>query len=261
MRAHHKLITILLLSLASSLTAPMITAPLLAQEEGIALPGPVGPPVAPAKPLEKFPFWKNKLVKIPALKKIDVKLLETPNEEIDFAVIQVGGQNSVNFLDGNTTSRISSFLEKAEIPYALADEPLKVGSKVFRDRKYVVTELPDALKGLSHLQTRAAHKAIVDARYAILLETEIETEKPIWVFLAIDQRAIGNYTALGTPGWLKEYSPTEYRIVTDDPIMAASQSGFQIYAKKVLPGKFTLGAPGLEVRYHSMYFAFFGEEK
>ena len=148
---------------------------------------------------------------------------------------------------------VGPYLEEAVTPYALSKEPLMVGSKVFSDRKYVITELPEALKDLPHLLTCATHKAVVDARYAILLETE----KPIWVFLAIDDRAIKNYTALSTPSWLKEYSPTDYKITTDDPLMAKTQSRFQIYARKVPPGKFTLGPAALEMTGSSMYFAFF----
>lgn len=244
MQAHQIIRTLHRLAFAFCLAAPMITAPLYAQQD-FEVPGPLA---APAKPLEKSPFWKSKPLKLPALKKGEVKLLETPNEEIDFAIIQVG--------EGKT-KYVGPYLEEAEIPYALSKEPLKVGSKVYSDRKYVITELPESLKGLSHLQTSANHKAVVDARYAILLETE----KPIWVFLAIDDRAITNYTALSTPAWLKEYTPTEYKITTDDPLMAETKSNFQIYARKVPPGKFTLGPAALEVRGSSMYFAFFGEDK
>lgn len=207
------------------------------------------------KVVEKSPFWVGEPLKFGRLKKVDVRLLEKPIEEIDFAVIQVGDRDPTNFLDNGPPTRLTPFIEKAEITYALADEPLKVGAKVYRDRKYVVKEIPEAIQGLSYLQTRAAHKAIVDSRYAILLSTE----KPTWVFLVIDERAFSTYKELGAPGWLKEYSPTEFKIATDDPIMTEGASGYRVFAKKVTAGKFALGAPALEVQFNSMYFAFFAE--
>ncbi len=229
------------------------------KEDPFGVPGPGGDdPFATErgapKAVEKSPFWEAEPLKFEKLKKIDVRLVETPNEAIDFAVIQIGESNPANYLDDGKPSNVSAFLEKATIPYAIGDEPLKVGSKVYRDRKYVIQEIPEILRGLTHLQTRAAHKAIVDSRYSIVLSTE----KPTWVFLAIDERAFSNYSSLGTPGWFKEYSPTELKIVTDDPIMAG-YSAYKVFAKKVAPGKFVLGAPALEVRRHSMYFAFFAE--
>src|SRR6187401_2007209 len=104
------------------------------------------PDDAAPKILEKSPFWVGEPLKFQKLKKVDVRLLEKPNEEIDFAVIQVGASDPVNYLDDARPSNVSAFVEKAEITYAIGDEPLEIGSKVYRDRKYVIQELPELLK-------------------------------------------------------------------------------------------------------------------
>lgn len=202
-------------------------------------------------------FWKGEPIKLPKLKAAKIKLIGKPNLEIDYAVVEIGERDPTNFLDKTTVPAFVPLVDNTSEPYAVAKEPLNVGGKVYGDRTYLLKELPDQLKGLTLLQTRAAHKAIVDARYAIV----VQTEKPVWVFVALDDRGLLTYESLGVPGWLKEFSPTGLKIHTDDTRMQASNSGYQIVARRAGPGKVVLGAPAVEVGYNSMYFAFFGEEQ
>src|SRR5262249_42497632 len=122
------------------------------------------------------------------------------------------------------------------------------------DRKYRIEKLPSIFRGLTLVQTKAGHKAIVDHDYAIALSVE----KPSFVFLAIDERAIDIYKQFGVPAWLQQFAPTGHKIAADDPWMKSSNAGYAVFVRKTGPGPVVLGPPCLSLS-NAMYFAFFAE--
>jgi hypothetical protein len=66
----------------------------------------------------------------------------------------------------------------------------------------------------------------------------------------------------GVPGWLQEFAPTGYKIITDDPIMLRWKpaAGYAVFVRKAPAGRIVLGPPCMDVD-NGMYFAFFAEAK
>ncbi|MDO8624977.1 MAG: hypothetical protein Q7R47_02755 [Candidatus Diapherotrites archaeon] len=91
----------------------------------------------------------------------------------------------------------------------------------------------------------------------------LNIEKPAYLFVAVDERMIRIWGLEGAPEWVREFSPTGYRIVTDDPTMHALRP-YQVVTKKVEAGEVRLGPPWKQsqrVPAHSMYFVFVGSGK
>jgi hypothetical protein len=144
-------------------------------------------------------------------------------------------------------------MKTAEQGYTLLQAGLDAGVMPYTDRTYKIRELQDELSGLTLLQTKMADKGFVDGRFSIVLSTE----KPCYVFVAIDERAIAQYRNPGIPAWLREFSVTDHRIATDEPIMKQQGAQYHVFVKKTLPGRIALGPPCCIPR--CMYFAFFAE--
>ena len=152
-------------------------------------------------------------------------------------------------------------------PYLRTDGPtyqivpggLKRKAMPYTDRKYEILQLPEILEGLTLVQTRNGHKGVTDPRFSIVLTVE----KPAYLFLAIDERMVRIWQRDGAPDWLKDFSPTGYRIVTDDPTMHELRP-YQVVTKKVGAGEVRLGPPWNQfqrVPAYSMYFVFLGNGK
>jgi hypothetical protein len=147
-----------------------------------------------------------------------------------------------------------TFIASKDKGYRIRHGELRGGALPYGDRTYAIRGIPDALAGLTLLQTRMGDKAISDGRYAIVLSVA----KPCFVFLAIDERAIQRYSAVGTPQWLDEYSPTGHALVTDEPLMADVGAVYRVFARRVPAGRVVLGPACMDPNNNAMYFAFFG---
>jgi hypothetical protein len=205
-----------------------------------------------------LPFWQlpKANVDLSSLSPTDITLVAGPDMRRGFILLQTGADAPpADFVPGNPELKV--FLPEKDSGYKVIPKGLNVGATTFGDRNYKVERLPTAFAGLTLLQTKAGHKAIVDATYTIT----VSAAKPCLVFLALDQRVLDTYTQHGTPGWLQEYAPTGEKIKTDDPIMADNSAEFLIFIRKSPGGRIVLGPPAMDIALNSMYFAFFGEPK
>ena len=191
------------------------------------------------------PAWINDKPKITfkSLSPVAVKLVSAPqgNDYNDF---------------GPGFQPLTAYLRSEGFNYKLVPEGMKQGAMPYTDRTYTIQELPALANGLTLLQTRMGHKGIGDRAFSIV----VATEKPAYLFLAIDERMIRQWHKDGTPEWIDEFSPTGYRIVTDDPTMQEERI-YQIAARKVAANQIKLGPPwnhSQEDTSYSMYFAFVG---
>ncbi len=185
-----------------------------------------------------------------------VKLVSVPQDGIPYATIQMGQSRApIDYVPSSPT--VTPYVNREGSGYEVVKKGLEVGASPFTDRAFKIEQLPKDLSGLTLLQTRMGHKGIVDSRYAVVLSSE----KPCYVFVAVDERAINTYKTNGSPAWLKEFAPTGLRIVTDDPLMKQTAAGFAVYAKQVSDDKIVLGPACCDPLWNAMYFAFFGSEK
>lgn len=203
-------------------------------------------------------FWQRPNVKLDmsSLRPAATTLTAVPNDTQKFALLQTTDETpNDNFVPTNPT--VAPLVVQEDSGYSVLAGGLKEGALPYRDRKYKIQELDAAFSGLTLLQTKAGHKAIVDGRFSIVLDST----KPCHVFVAIDQRALDTYKQHGTPTWLEEFAPTGKTIATDDPIMAQTKATYLVFVRSVPAGLIALGSPGLDLRHNSMYFAFFAEAK
>ena len=205
------------------------------------------------------PFWElpKAEINLQLLAPADVKLVSGPDLQRGLIVLQTGdgAPPPVDFVPAN--EELKPFLPAQDSGYKVIPGGLKVGAVMYGDRNYKLERLPPGFAGLTLLQTKAGHKGIVDANYAIT----VMAAKPCLVFVAIDQRVMETYTQNGTPGWLQEYQPTGEQIKTDDPLMAMTEAEYRVFVRKSSGGRIVLGPPAMDIATNSMYFAFFGEEK
>jgi hypothetical protein len=204
------------------------------------------------------PFWQlpKANIELRSLSPAAVTLVAGPDAQRGFILLQTGDAPPVaDFVPD--IAELKAFLPAKDSGYKVIEKGLNVGAVTFGDRNYKIEKLPPTLAGLTLLQTKAGHKAIIDANYSIV----VSSAKPCLVFLALDQRVIDTYTQHGTPGWLGEYAPTAERIKTDDPIMAQTGAEFLVFVRKSAGGRIVLGPPAMDISMNSMYFAFFGEQQ
>jgi hypothetical protein len=187
---------------------------------------------------------------------VSAHLLATPEAPGGFAMIKTGViEPSPNYVPARQD--LVPLVAEKDTGYRIESKGLKPGSRPFGDRKYKLKEVPDALSGLTLLQTKMGHKSVVDGRFSVI----VSVEKPSYVFLALDERALGIYKKFGTPSWLQEYAPTDLKITTDEPIMTESKASFLVFVKKVSAGRVSFGPPSLDEDKNAMYFACFAEAK
>jgi hypothetical protein len=214
------------------------------------------PSWAAAQEAAATPFWLVPKVELElrALAPAAVQLVTTPDRSRAFALLQVGDYDPRNFakdIAGNPS------VANVDAGYRVVPGGLKVGALPYGDRTYKIEKLPEALAGLTLLQTRMGDKPVLDGRYALLLATA----KPCSVFVAVDERALQIYKQHGVPSWLQEFAPTGHQLTTDDPVMAMTNAGYQVFVKKVPAGRIVLGPPCMDVNTNAMYFAFFADAK
>ena len=192
------------------------------------------------------PFWLLPKVElnVSALAPADVKLVAAPDRSREFALLQVGD---------NDPKDVAARVSNPETAYRVVAGGLEVGAVPYSDRSFQITQLPKAFAGLPLLQTKMDHKAVLDGRYAIVLEAA----KPCMVFVAVEEPALETYKQHGVPYWLQEYQPTGHQLATDHP----SRGNYRVFVRQAPAGRIVLGPPCMEVRANSMYFAFFATAK
>jgi len=201
---------------------------------------------------EALPFWKRAKVEVPQkLSPAKVELLAEPNMTMPLAIYD---PQYANFKVGNPLS--IPFVKVAKEPYRVIPDGLTNGAKPFSDREYAITALPERLSKLTLVQTKMADKVWVDSRFGIVLSAS----RPVYLFLAIDERMLATFEKSGTPGWMQEFAPTGEKIVTDDPLMKLTENaGFLVFVKKCPAGRIVLGPCCADPNYNSMYVPFFAD--
>lgn len=199
-------------------------------------------------PPELLPFWKLPAVELPTkLLPAKVELLARPDLSRALALFDP---------DHKVTNPLTEpFVKKTDEDYRVVPSGLVKGAKPFSDRNYTITVLPDRLAGLTQLQTRMSHKSIVDGRFGIVLSVA----RPAYLFVAMDERMLNNFVETGIPSWMQDFAPTGDKILTDDPLMKATEVGYLVFAKKCPAGRIVLGPCGADPKYNSMYFVFAAE--
>ena len=195
------------------------------------------------------PFWLLPTAELDlrGLAPADIKLVATPDRSREFGLLKVGNNDPRRYFTGRAAPE--------DVGYVLVTGGLKSGAVVYGsrlepgERAERITQLPEVFEGLTLLQTNWWHPAILDGRYAIVLEAA----KPCTVFIAIDENALDTYKQQGVPAWLQEYAPTGHRLAT-------SVINFKVFAKQAPAGRIVLG-PSSAVTFNWMYFAFFAEAK
>jgi hypothetical protein len=202
------------------------------------------------------PFWElpKTTLELQSLAPADVKLVAGPDMRQGMILLQTGDAAPVADF-APTRDDLKILVAEKDAGYAVVPKGLVIGTTPFGDRKYKLSKIPKAFDGLTLLQTKMGHKAVVDATYSIT----VSAAKPCLAFLALDQRVIDTYMQHGTPGWLKEFVPTGETMKTDEPVMAEANAAYQIYVRPCAAGRIVLGPPSMDVQFNSMYFAFFGE--
>jgi hypothetical protein len=204
------------------------------------------------------PFWEQakSTIDLKSLSPADVKFISGPDTQRGLILLQTGAEApTTDFVP--TRPELRALVAEKDSGYQVIPHGLNIGALPFGDRKYKIAKLPSIFAGLTLLQTKMGHKAVVDANYSVT----VEATKQCLVFLALDQRVIETYKEHGTPGWLQEYTPTGESIRTDEPVMAEVDAAFQVYVRKSAGGRIVFGPPSMDVQYNAMYFAFFGEAK
>lgn len=194
---------------------------------------------------EDPPKWINEKPKL-TFKKLtaaDVKLVSAPR-----------AGEYINFGPGV----LDPFIPAEKASYAIVPGGLKEGTMHYTDRNYKIETIPEPLRGLTLLRTMNGHKPVKDPGFTIA----VELTAPGYVFAAIDERKIRQWHAEGGPEWLKGFSPTGFRIITDDPAMDEKRP-YTVVAMKAPAGQVKLGpargkADQMPSSQGSMYFAFFG---
>lgn len=202
------------------------------------------------------PFWLAPKFEIGqrSLTPAEVKLVAPPDTSRNLSILRLGSA-SANYVPGNPA--LAVFLPKEDTGYQIVAGGLKVEARLYGDRLFKVDKLDPPFAGLTLLQTKNGHKAILDTRYSIILSAA----KPCLVFVGLDEAALETYKEYGVPGWLQEFAPTGHKLTTDNPIMNATEVGYLIFVKKVPAGRIVLGPPCMDADNNCMYFAFFAEDK
>ena len=159
--------------------------------------------------------------------------------------------------DGTVASRdykpvnplLVPLIENSTQHYQVIEGGLKPGALFYSDRKYNITKIPDALRGLTLLQTRNSDKGIVDSRFSIVLQNH----KPMYLFVAFLDQTLDQYENTGLPSWLEGFEATNYVIETDIPL---PNDGYKVFVKYFASGRAALGACASDPRFSGMYFAF-----
>lgn len=201
-----------------------------------------------AAEVEAPAFWKRPAVPLPA-KLLPAKLELVAKPNLTRALALFDPDHKV------TNPAVEPFVVKAEEDYRIVPAGMVKGARPFADRKYVITDLPAKFSGLTQVQMRMSHKNIVDGRFGLVLSAD----RPVQLFLAIDQRMLATFAGQGVPSWMEEFAPTGDRIQSDDPLMQAQGIGYLVFVRNCPLGRIVLGPCGADPKFNSMYLVFAGE--
>ena len=218
-----------------------VTLPLLAAQVASA---------AETKSVQRVWSPQKSQIDLSGLRPAQLKLLAAPNPSLSLATFRQDKLTTpVEFVPSGEPGK--AYVVSGDVASRVAQDGLRLGALPYTDRKYKITDLPEAFKGLTLVQTRMGHKCIVDARYSIVLSAP----QPCYLFVAVDERAIELYRKSGTPCWLEEFLDTGLTITTDDPVMQKNKKRFLVFVREAPKGTVSLG-PSAGIVETSMYFAF-----
>lgn len=124
---------------------------------------------------------------------------------------------------------------------------LSIGKRVYRDREYRFTAVPDFLVGAQYLLMENNKTRNPEENYV-----HFALSRPAVVYIAIDDQA------LHLPGWMEGWIPTPDFLLTDDSV------NLRLYKKEFDMGDVTLGGnwapPAAGVRSHYLV-AIIGQER
>jgi hypothetical protein len=195
------------------------------------------------------PFWllPQTDLDLPSLAPVPIALIALPDKTRPLALLQTGNRApKADFFPGNPA------ITRQDPGYRVIPGGLKVGAQPFGDRPLVIDELPAAFSGLTLLQTKMGHKAVMDGRFSIILSVP----EPCYVFVALSEQTLTTYEQHGVPSWLREFIPTEHRL------MAGQKTEFLVFVKQAPAGRIVLGPPCMDGEdIDAGYFAFFAGAK
>ena len=145
-------------------------------------------------------------------------------------------------------------VRKSDKGYSLITGGMRQGEMVYSDRSFRLKNIPEALRGLTMLQTMNGHKQAEDSNFRI----KIQCIQAGYVFAAVDPRMLIYWGANTIPEWIKGYRATDFRITSDDPDTGDFGWNYLVVGKEVTAGEVILGPP-MGTGGSSMYFAFFGK--
>ena len=185
----------------------------------------------------------------PAYSPAEIDLISLPRVDVALSTFVAD--------DGTVASRdykpinplLVPLIQNATLHYQVIEGGLKPGALPYSDRKFRLTKIPDALRGLTLLQTRNSDKGIVDSRFSIVLRNH----KPMYLFVAFLDETLDTYERTGLPSWLEGFEATDYVIETDIPV---PRGGYKVFVKYFASGRTALGACASDPRFSGMYFAF-----
>jgi len=193
---------------------------------------------------QPLPWLEDKpTMQLASIESVEVKLISTPTQG--------------TYQEYVTTSQAEERrTPRAEKGYLILANGLREGGRVYSDRSFQFTQVPEMLQRLPLLQTKNGHKEVQEENFAI----KISFPKPGYVFLALDPRMILFWQENRIPDWVRAYQPTEFYIGTDDQATTMLPWNYRVVARKVEAGEVVLGPPMGIGDGNSMYFAFFGKK-
>ena len=185
----------------------------------------------------------------PAYSPAEIDLISPPRVDVALSTF-VADDGTVASTDYKPINPLLvPLIQNATLHYHVIEGGLKPGALPYSDRKFRVTKIPDALRGLTLLQTRNSDKGIVDSRFSIVLRNH----KPMYLFVAFLDETLDTYERTGLPSLLEGFEATDYVIETDIPV---PRGGYKVFVKYFASGRTALGACASDPRFSGMYFAF-----
>jgi WD40 repeat protein/serine/threonine protein kinase len=195
------------------------------------------------------PFWllPRTALDLGSLAPAPVGLIAGPDETHPLALLQTGNRvPEADYFPADAS------LAPQNSGYRVVPGGLKRGAQPFGDRPFKIDDLPAAFSGLTLLQTKMGHKAVLDGRFSIILSAL----QPCYVFVALSEKSLATYEQQGAPSWLHEFTPTGHRIG------AGQNSEYLVFVKQAPAGRIVFGPPCMDGESGDAgYFAFFSGAK
>ena len=186
--------------------------------------------VAPVRTNGSIIRWSPPKTSIPnpAYSPAEIDLISLPRVDVALSTF-VADDGTVATRDYKPINPLLvPLIQNATLHYQVIEGGLKPGALPYSDRKFMLTKIPDALRGLTLLQTRNSDKGIVDSRFSIVLRNH----KPMYLFVAFLDETLDTYERTGLPSWLEGFEATEYVIETDIPV---PRGGYKVFVPTPAP--------------------------